>query len=93
MREAGVPRGAAAIRIRTALCDGTVQVTLQDNGPGLHGDTSVHAFDPFFTTKPNGVGLGLAISRALVKAHGGQLWVDAENEEGAMFHCTIPVMS
>lgn len=91
MREAGVPAGRATIRIRTARDGDSIRVTVQDSGPGLEGETASHAFDPFFTTKPNGVGLGLAISRALVKAHGGQLWADAGSGSGAVFHFTIPV--
>lgn len=93
MRGAGVARGDATIRIRTARCDAGVQVTVQDNGPGLDDEAVGHAFDPFFTTKPNGVGLGLAISRALVKAHGGQLWADTDSKPGAMFHMIIPALS
>jgi nitrogen fixation negative regulator NifL len=87
------PGLAATIRISTALRGDSVQVTVHDNGPGLDSETACHVFDPFFTTKANGIGLGLAISRALIKAHGGQLWVDAENESGAMFHFSLPIAS
>ena len=66
------------------------QVTVQDSGPGFDADTALRIFDPFFTTKSSGMGLGLAISRALIEAHGGQLWTDPAAGSGAVFHFTVP---
>jgi signal transduction histidine kinase len=66
------------------------QVTVQDSGPGLDVETAHRIFAPFFTTKPTGVGLGLAISRALIEAHDGQLWADNEAGPGATFHFVLP---
>lgn len=93
MRGAGVPTAAITITVRTAAGRNMAQVTVQDSGPGLDAETAQRIFEPFFTTKPKGVGLGLAISRALVEAHGGQLWVDLENAPGATFHFTLPFAS
>jgi signal transduction histidine kinase len=47
-------------------------------------------FQAFATTKPNGLGMGLVISRALVEAHGGKLWLEADTIDGAIFHFTLP---
>jgi C4-dicarboxylate-specific signal transduction histidine kinase len=50
-----------------------VRVSVQDNGPGLQGEALEKAFQPFHTTKPQGLGMGLCISRSVVEAHGGRL--------------------
>jgi signal transduction histidine kinase len=47
-------------------------------------------FEPFFTTKQTGIGMGLAISRALIEANGGELWVEPDGGPGAKFHLTLP---
>jgi two-component system sensor kinase FixL len=91
MREAGAAK--AAIAVRTAAAGNMAQVTVQDSGPGLDPETAQRIFEPFFTTKSAGIGLGLAISRALIEAHGGQLWADAETGPGARFHFTVPFAS
>lgn len=69
------------------------QVSVYDRGPGFSAESIKRAFDPFFTTKTNGIGLGLAISRALVEANGGQLWVDPEPGPGAILHFSLPFAS
>ena len=89
MRDAGVAN--AVITVRSVAANNKVQVTVSDTGPGVNGDKIPHLFEPFFTTKPKGVGLGLAISRAMVEAHGGQFWFDPEAGPGATFHFTLPL--
>jgi C4-dicarboxylate-specific signal transduction histidine kinase len=74
---------------RTAL--DTLQVTVNDSGPGLDAATLDSIFDTFFTTKKSGTGLGLAISRSIVEAHGGQLWADSTPGAGATFYFTLSV--
>lgn len=67
-----------------------VQITVQDTGPGLDSDQTERIFDAFYTTKPEGMGMGLAISRSIIEAHGGQLWTTAKAGQGATFHFTLP---
>jgi two-component system sensor kinase FixL len=66
------------------------QVTIQDNGPGIKQSDIHRLFQPFFSTKPDGIGMGLSISRSLIEANGGQLWIDPDEGPGATFHLTIP---
>lgn len=93
MRNAGVPAPSITIKVRTTAEGNMAQVTVQDTGPGLDAETAHRIFDPFFTTKPNGIGLGLAISRALIEANGGRLWVDHDEAPGATFHFVLPFAS
>jgi len=90
MREAGVPLPAITVTVRTAKDKSVAQVTIRDNGPGFEEEDVQRLFQPFFTTKTKGIGMGLAISRSLVEANGGQLWVDPQESPGATFHLTLP---
>jgi PAS domain S-box-containing protein len=69
---------------------GKVLVTVQDSGGGLDPQHAVHIFDSFFTTKPEGMGMGLPISRSIVEAHGGQLKLVPMTRQGATFQFTLP---
>ncbi len=93
MHAAGIQRGEITIRIQTIAGKKMALTTIQDSGPGLDAASAQRIFEPFFTTKSKGVGLGLAISRALIEAQGGQLWVDASADSGAVFHFTLPYCS
>jgi PAS domain S-box-containing protein len=90
MRGAGVPSSAISITVRTNQEINMAHVTVQDSGPGLDAQTAKHIFEPFFTTKPTGIGMGLAISRALTEANSGQLWLEQNKKPGATFHFTLP---
>src|SRR5213594_1034331 len=70
-----------------------VLVSVQDSGPGLDPKSVDHLFDAFYTTKPHGLGMGLAISRSLIEAHGGRLWATAHEPHGAVFQFTLPIGS
>jgi PAS domain S-box-containing protein len=70
---------------------GSVLVSVQDSGPGIDAKTAEHLFDAFYSTKPEGLGMGLAISRSLIEAHGGRLWATANGPRGAIFQFTLPI--
>jgi len=68
-----------------------VLIAVCDSGPGLDPNSFNHLFEAFYTTKPQGLGMGLAISRSLVEAHGGRLWATANVPHGAVFQFTLPM--
>jgi two-component system, LuxR family, sensor kinase FixL len=68
-----------------------VEIAVSDSGAGIPADRLVQVFDPFFTTKAGGMGMGLAISRTLVEAHGGHLWADNRPGGGAIFAFSLPI--
>jgi two-component system sensor kinase FixL len=67
-----------------------VELSVRDNGPGLTSDARQNVFEPFFTTKTKGTGLGMAIARRIVEAHGGQIAVGNDSSDGAEFVITLP---
>src|SRR5262249_40017589 len=83
--------GARELLIRTEQTQsGGVLVAVHDSGPGVDPDHRERAFDAFYTTKSNGLGMGLSICRSIIEAHGGRLWVDANEPCGAVFQFTLP---
>jgi len=70
---------------------GEVLISICDTGIGLPAENVDQIFSAFFTTKPQGSGMGLAISRSIVEAHGGHLWATAKDGRGAAFHFTLPI--
>ncbi len=86
-------RPALTVTAHALKKKGMVEVTIEDNGPGIGVETQKRLFDPFFTTKTSGIGMGLAVSRSLTEAHGGQLWVAPREGPGALFHLTLPFAS
>ena len=70
-----------------------VRVTVKDCGVGISDDNADRVFTPFFTTKSGGMGMGLAICRSIIEAHGGRLWATANRPQGATFHFTVPAHS
>jgi PAS domain S-box-containing protein len=69
---------------------GKVLVAVRDSGTGFGSDAD-SVFTPFFTTKANGMGMGLSISRSLIEAHGGRLWIKPNAPHGSVFYFTLPV--
>ncbi|MGA9725787.1 MAG: ATP-binding protein [Candidatus Binatus sp.] len=70
---------------------GEVLVAVQDSGIGINSETVERLFTAFFTTKPSGMGMGLSISRSIIRAHGGRLWVSPNADHGAAFQFTVPI--
>jgi two-component system sensor kinase FixL len=66
-----------------------VQISIRDNGPGIPKALMDRLFEPFVTTKPEGLGLGLSISRTIVASHGGRLWAENDCAGGATVHCLL----
>jgi PAS domain S-box-containing protein len=77
---------------RRESCDGTssVVVSVRDTGVGLPAADTRRLFDAFYTTKPQGMGMGLAISRSIIGAHGGRLWAEPNDGPGATFAFSLP---
>jgi C4-dicarboxylate-specific signal transduction histidine kinase len=67
-----------------------VRVGVRDTGPGLTPQSLSRLFEPFYTTRAEGMGMGLAICRSIIDAHGGRLWATACEPHGALFQFTIP---
>ena len=89
----GVENGVRAVTIKTAAGDDEdIEVSIHDTGPGLSADIADKLFDPFFTTKPQGMGMGLSISRTIIDAHGGRLWATSNSDGGATFRFTLPTI-
>jgi signal transduction histidine kinase len=68
-----------------------VLISVRDSGPGFDPQQINQLFEAFYTTKPQGLGIGLAISRSIVEAHGGRLWAKANAPRGAVFQFTLPI--
>jgi PAS domain S-box-containing protein len=88
LREAGKERieGKSLVDRKST----SVLIALQDSGPGLNATEMQRAFEPFYTTKPQGMGMGLAISRSIIESHDGRLWASADAPRGAVFQFTLP---
>jgi len=91
MQAAGVAASSIRIAVSVQASDGLAHVRIRDFGPGLDAEAARRIFEPLFSTKRNGMGLGLAISRSLIEAQNGRLWVDIACAPGAEFHFTLPL--
>ncbi len=67
-------------------------ISVEDHGIGLEPGQAESVFDAFYTTKPHGMGVGLAISRSIIEAHGGRLWAEANQGPGATFSFRLPAV-
>jgi signal transduction histidine kinase len=79
-----------SVRIRVASSASGVEVAVSDSGPGVAPAARGRIFEPFFTTKPSGTGLGLAVSRAIARAHGGDITIGQAEVGGALFALRVP---
>ena len=87
----GVQDRALQLRIRSARHEpNQIVVDVADSGAGIDPQVIGKIFEPFYTTKLQGTGMGLAISRSIIEAHGGRLWAEPNTPRGATFQCTSP---
>ena len=79
-----------SVLVSTSCSGDSVELVVEDHGPGIDAQHHERVFDAFFTTKTDSMGLGLAISRSIVEAHGGRLWFDSVACGGSSFHVELP---
>ena len=92
---AGTGATEGVIRIAARLDGAMVEVMVAASGPGIPADVAPRLFDPFVTSKAAGMGLGLSISKSIIEAHGGRLWLDTPpgnrpSGQGTVFRFTLP---
>ena len=86
-----LPGGGRWLRIEVAPEPaGGLGFAVRDSGPGVAADMEARLFEAFYSTKPDGLGMGLAISRSIIENHGGRLWLDRSAGPGACFRFTLP---
>jgi PAS domain S-box-containing protein len=89
-----VEAGPRVLRVSSAAGAATeVVIAVRDSGPGIEPQHLDRLFEAFYTTRAHGLGLGLAISRRIIEAHGGRLWVTANVPQGAVVQFTVPIGS
>ena len=71
----------------------SVRISVADRGCGIPAEKIERIFEPFFTTKEIGTGLGLAVCRTIISAHGGELWAFNNAKRGATFQFTLPAIA
>jgi len=86
---AATPSGGE-VALAAAAADGAVEIAVADSGPGVPAELRARIFEPFFTTRPHGTGLGLAVARHIVEAHGGRIEVGERTGGGARFTLRLP---
>ena len=74
-----------------AVAPDAIRISIADGGTGITAEPIDAVFEPFVTSKRNGLGLGLAICRSIVDAHGGRMWAVNNPGAGATFHVLLPV--
>lgn len=86
----GLAHDVGMIEMRArALEDDRIMVTVSDTGPGVPKDMLTRMFEPLVSSKPDGAGVGLAICRSIVHAHGGRIWAENNDHGGADIHFTL----
>lgn len=84
---------ARIMRITSNLEDATISLSVADSGTGVPAGVQGHLFDAFWTTKPEGIGIGLSISRTIIEANGGQIRAEPIATHGAVFRFTVPYVT
>ncbi|MBP1688572.1 MAG: two-component hybrid sensor and regulator, partial [Deltaproteobacteria bacterium] len=88
------PSGRREIQLQVRATKGIAEVAVRDTGTGVSVAATERMFEPFFTTKPKGLGMGLAISRSILEAHRGRIWVKhrADGLRGTTIRFTLPLL-
>jgi len=81
------------LRLKTALHQDGIMVSVEDSGPGIDANDVERIFDALFTTKSQGMGMGLSICRSIIEAYHGRLWVSPGPDHGSAFHFVLPAMA
>ncbi len=84
-------QGPRSLHVATWAEDGSVGLSVRDFGVGIDETQANRLFEPFYTTKARGIGMGLAINRTIIRAHGGQIWATANDGPGATFQFLLPI--
>ena len=87
----GLSEDERLVAIETLRTDRHIRLSVEDSGTGVQKEIADSMFEPFFTTKSVGIGMGLAICRRLVDAHGGRIWVENRDKGGARFTVELPL--
>jgi C4-dicarboxylate-specific signal transduction histidine kinase len=91
---AGMRVEARRVTIRAdRVQEGRICVSVRDSGPGFRDGLETQLFEPFFSTKAEGTGMGLAIARSIIEAHGGTLFAENCADGGALFIICLPAAS
>jgi signal transduction histidine kinase len=86
--------GGGQLTLSTGVAkDGSIEISVEDTGRGVSSGDLERLFDPFFTTKPEGMGLGLTVSRNIVEKHGGKLTLEKRSEGGTIARVVFPAHS
>jgi C4-dicarboxylate-specific signal transduction histidine kinase len=88
---AELPPEDRQVTLRSRLDGAVVEISVSDSGTGIAPDVIAKVFEPFYTTKPNGMGMGLSVSRTIIDAHGGRMWAENAPSGGAVFKVLLPV--
>ena len=83
--------GVRTLVVTSERREDSVAFSVSDTGPGLGDKDAAQIFEAFVTHKPGGMGIGLAISRSIIEAHGGRIWASPNTPHGLTVHFTLPL--
>jgi len=84
-------KGKILLETRIPAQDGTIEVSVEDDGAGIPEEYRSRVFDPFFTTKDGGTGLGLSICHTIVEHHRGSIHIESGEEKGTRVSVRFPI--
>ena len=85
-----LPERDRRVRVVTCVDSDRVELAVEDRGPGIPEENLSRVFEPFFTSKPQGMGMGLAVTRTIVINHGGKIWAERNQQGGTTFRVSLP---